>query len=286
MAYATPINSEAITASSNYVSDGISLGYAVNGFSIYYSISGTGVIDIFFYYSIDGINFVKDSVAVKRGLTAGSGILYYPIIPCDAVKIQAVETGGANPATVTIKMAARIGQFGDTPVYDGMSNAIKFIDYAHHECHDGNAFFAVYSSLANESGTIGVRIQTPDTSKWAHMVIEIDAGLAATAELWAATTMTDNVTNRITPVNKNFNSSNTSGLTICHTPSGSQAGAANLIQYIGAATTNGRIVEGGGTGSRGEFILEQNQDYYIKVTSRADGNSLSIVLNWYEHTNR
>jgi len=284
--HTTPIDAQSIGAGSSYTSDGFSFGYAANGVSLYYLIAGSGVIDLFFYYSIDGFTFVKDSRAIKRGLTAGSNIVYYPIIPCDAIKVQAVETGGAASAVVTVKLAVRIGQFGDTPVYDGITNAIRIIDYEHHETHSGSSYFCVYSALADTDDIASVRIATPNTTKWAHMVIEIDSGLAATAQLWANTTMTDNASNRITPVNRDFNSENTSGLTICHTPSGSQTGAASLTQYIGAATTNGRVIEGGGTGSRGEFILKQNSAYYIKVTSRADGNSLSIILNWYEHTNR
>ena len=133
---------------------------------------------------------------------------------------------------------------------------------------------------------IEVRIQTPDTTKWAHMVIDVDAALAATVEMWYPTTKTHEAGNAITPMNRNHNSSNTSGLTICHTPGGAQAGTANLTQYVGASATGGRVAQGGGASSRHEFILDQNNDYLIRATSRADGNALSIILDWYEHTNK
>ena len=167
---------------------------------------------------------------------------------------------------------------------DGVTRAIPIVEYEHHEIHAGSAYFAVYSALANNAGTIEVRIQTPDTAKRAHMVISIEAGLAATAELWKPTTKTDVSGNRITPMNRDHDSVNTSGLTICHTPGGSQSGAANLLQYMGAATSNGRVNEGGGADGRHEFILSRNSSYLIKATSRADGNSLTIILDWYEHT--
>jgi len=169
---------------------------------------------------------------------------------------------------------------------DGVANAIQTIDYEHHETHDGNAYFAVRSGTVDTGGTVEVRIQTPDTTKWAHMVIAIDAAIAATAEMFKPTTKTDVVGNRITPMNRNHNSANTSGLTICHTPAGAESGTAVLTQYLGAAATGGRVAVGGGAGSRGEFILDQNSSYLIRVTSRADGNSLSIILDWYEHTSR
>lgn len=178
------------------------------------------------------------------------------------------------------------GQLYSIVPIDEATNALTVIDYSHHESHDGSAYFAVYSALKNDTQTIEVRIQTPATTKWAHMVFTIDVALAATASLWEATTKTDASANRITPMNRDHNSAKTSGLTICHTPAGSQAGAANLVQYIGATATGGRVAVGGGTGTRGEFILKQNTAYLIQVASRADGNALSIIMDWYEHTNR
>lgn len=169
---------------------------------------------------------------------------------------------------------------------DLTTGAMETIDYPHHEIHGGSHYFAVYSGLADNTDSIEVRVQTPDTTKWAHMVINIDCALAATAQLWKPTTKTDVVGNRLTPLNRNFNSSNTSGLTICHTPGGSQAGTANLIEYIGAATSGGRADTGGDTGSRSEFILKQNEAILISLTSRVDNNALTITLDWYEHTNK
>ena len=169
---------------------------------------------------------------------------------------------------------------------DRATNQLMTIDYAHHEIHAGSAYFAVYSALGDDTDVIEVRIQTPDTRKWAHMEIIIDAALAATAQLWTPTTMTHEAGNAITPMNRDHNSANTSGLTVCHTPGGSQAGAANLLQYLGSASASGRSDGGGSTGSRAEFILKQNEDYLIRATSRADNNALSIILSWYEHTSK
>ena len=167
---------------------------------------------------------------------------------------------------------------------DASTNAITTIEYEHHEIHGGSAYYVIYSALRADTEFIEVRIQTPDTTKWAHMVINVDFALAGTAELWTPTTKTHASANAIAPLNRNFNSTNTSGLTICHTPGGAQAGTANLIQYVGATASGGRVSEGGGADSRHEFILDQNQSYLIKATSRADGNAVSIILDWYEHT--
>ncbi len=154
--------------------------------------------------------------------------------------------------------------------------------FAHH-AHEGDAFFWVHSALADDTDLIEVRIQTPNTTKWAHMSIGIECALAGYAQMWAPTTKTHVAGNLITPFNRNNNSTNTSDLTICHTPAGSQTGTASLYQYMGAASTSGKTDVGGGTGSRGEFIFAQNLSYLIRITSRADNNALSIILSWTEH---
>lgn len=168
---------------------------------------------------------------------------------------------------------------------DPSTNSLLVTSHDVGEIHDGNAYFVTYSALADDTDLIEVRIQTPNTTTWIHVVIVIDAALAATAQLWRGTTKTHEAGNAITPMNRDHNSSNTSGVTICHTPGGAQAGASALTRYIGAASTNGRVNTGGAGGSGHEFVLAQNTAYLIRVTSRADANALSIIMDWHEHTN-
>jgi hypothetical protein len=179
------------------------------------------------------------------------------------------------------------GQHTRTVRLDASSHAIKTIDYAHSEAHSGNAYEVTYSALKVTAQTVAVRFQTPDTPKLAHMVITIDAALAAKAEFWANTTMTHNAGGAITPLNVRFDSANTSGMTVCHTPGGSQAGAAGIGPlYLGSASGNGRVVVGGSGGNRAEYILKRNSAYYILVTSTVDDNALTIMLNFYMHTDK
>jgi len=172
------------------------------------------------------------------------------------------------------------------PVADEATHATIIVDYPHHELHGGSAYFLIYSALADDTDVIEIRFQTPNTTKWAHMLIDVECALAATVEMWEGTTKTHEAGNVLTALNRNRNSTNTSGLTICHTPGGAQAGAGTITEYVGAATVSGRVAAGGHSGGRNELILDQNNDYLIRVTSRADANALTIVLDWYEHTNK
>ena len=172
------------------------------------------------------------------------------------------------------------------PIADDVTHAITTVDYPHHELHGGSAYFVIYSALAGDTDVIEVRIETPNTTKWAHMLIDIESALAATVEIWEGTTKTHEAGNVLAALNRNRNSSNSSGLTICHTPGGSESSGAIITEYIGAATTSGRVAAGGRSGGRNEIILDQNNDYLIRVTSRADSNALTIILDYYEHTNK
>jgi hypothetical protein len=169
---------------------------------------------------------------------------------------------------------------------DLTTHALKVISYEHSEAHNQNAYLIVYSALKDDTESFEVRIGTADTAKRAHMTIHLDAALAATAELWVDTTKTDASGNRLTALNRDFESTNTSVITACHTPGGSQTGTANLIQYIGAATASGRADVGGSGGSRSEFKLKRNTAYLFKMTSRANGNAMTIMFDWYDHTDK
>jgi hypothetical protein len=168
---------------------------------------------------------------------------------------------------------------------DTATNAVMVVDYSHHEIHGGSGYLAIYSALKADTEFIEVRIQTPNTTKWAHMVMDIECALAGYIQLWMNTTKTHVTGNAIVPMNRDHNSSSASGLTLCHTPAGTESATAALAEYVGAAASGGRVAVGGEANSRAEFILKQNTAYLIRATSRADGNALSIILDWYEHTN-
>ena len=76
------------------------------------------------------------------------------------------------------------------PRADPVTNVAVGIDYPHAEAHAQSAYFAVYSALANDTDVIEVRIQTPNSTKWAHMVIGVQAALAATIDFHEGTSMT------------------------------------------------------------------------------------------------
>ena len=115
------------------------------------------------------------------------------------------------------------------------------------------------------------------------MTEEINTALASTVEFWKNTTKTDTSGNRLTPLNRNFNSGNTSIMTVCHTPGGVEGAAVTLGPiYIGSTTAAGRAEVGGSAAGRSEFMLNPAA-ILIRATSRANANGMTITCNWYEH---
>jgi len=156
----------------------------------------------------------------------------------------------------------------------------------HWEIHEQDSYIAAYSGLADTDDTIELRVESPTNpaNKRAHAVITFESALASTVELWATTTKTHASGNAIVPINRWLGSSNASILTVCHTPAGSQAGAATILRYIGSTSVSGKGDTGGSADSRGELVLPPSNAILIKMTSRVDSNAMTIAVDWYEET--
>jgi hypothetical protein len=113
--------------------------------------------------------------------------------------------------------------------------------------------------------------------------MEINLGAAAQFEILEdVTSFAGGVA--FTPLNFNRNSTTTSGATCLRGATG-----ADLITPTGGTviwdeTTNARIATTRDNAS--ELNLKQNSKYLFRVTNSTASNDVSILLTWYEHTNR
>jgi hypothetical protein len=156
-------------------------------------------------------------------------------------------------------------------------NGIVVVDSIHHLVHEGKSF-SLSRRATIGAGTIDyVRLATPDTSKRLHFEVTVFGNAALTMQLFEGTSWTHVGGNVLTPVNRERNSSATSGATICHTPAGSGDGTAIFDTSIPANQASAQAFLAG----RREFILKQNTAYLIKVTG-ANGNIITVNMEWYE----
>lgn len=174
---------------------------------------------------------------------------------------------------------------GNTFEGDPATHAMIGVTYAHHEIHDGNSFVVSEQVQLADAGTREYRIATPNTTRWAHMIVVIDGSLDTTVEIYETTTKTAGTA--MTARNRNRNSANAATTTITHTPGG--AGDGTLIWTTRFGNDSGPAGKGGtGGGSRGvdEWVLKQNTAYLIRITSNSADNNVATQFDWYELTSK
>ena len=296
-----------IAAGESATSDIVPLSFGVCGLSLYFEVSGDGSADIFYQTSLDSTNFVLDSRAVKRGAKKTSGpdgdgkdILKFSIFPCDSLKLYIVEAGGANSVTVTVKLAvasrgsylSHPGTLGDSPVYDGTTNAIRTIDYEHHEIHSGSHYHVQgFLEIVGADDVLDMTFTTPDTTKWIHWTWQIDVEKALAWYIYEDVTATNPLSESMTIFNSDRNSDKTSGVVLKYELQADLA-TANVDTDVSAGTliSFGQIgddkrSEGGGANRGNELILKQDSIYCLRAVASAAGY-INFNMEWYEHTNR
>lgn len=169
---------------------------------------------------------------------------------------------------------------------DGSTEIPMVIDYQHHEIHSGSAYFISRAFTADDGVTDEVLLVTPAGATHAHMEIKVNATGQTDLMIYEDTTRTGGTS--LTPRNRNRNYLDASVITATHTPTGGVVGEMIASIIFGLDTSIGASGEiaGGGAGSRHEIILKENTSYLIATNSATDGNRITLVLDWYEHTDR
>jgi len=168
---------------------------------------------------------------------------------------------------------------------DAATNVLSTISYPHHEIHAGDAYkLSITTADLDSEGAnnaLHFKIITPNTAKWGHI----------TYDVWASGEGTWNVTEApsggmaggspITPINKNRNSTNTSGMVVSDddtTPVGGTVIDGPIVLGVGNNKVSSEASE------REEFVLKQNTTYSFRLISVTNLISARVTLNWYEHT--
>jgi len=185
---------------------------------------------------------------------------------------------------------------------DKATNTIQVIEYEHHEIHAGSAFTCHWSQTSPTA--VGemtmIAFNTPNTTKWIHMLATFSSTAAATAAIYEVADLDVDEGTDLAIYNRDRNSSTASVVsTIETTPEAGKATSYTVAQAAGATLSTatpirlrnlGAALAGADTGgesrSNNEFILKQGTQYaFVIANTTADDNTHNIVLNWYEHTN-
>ena len=163
---------------------------------------------------------------------------------------------------------------------DTNTRATIAIEYEHSRIHEG-FYFTVLDTLDVPNGDNRTfLLVTPDTTRWAHLVWEIEHELETSIEFFRGTTVSDTGT-LIPAFNRNGNSTNNATTLVFHTPT-----VDTLGMLVGTIQQGDGKKAGGSDRVSNEFILRQNTIYLIRITNMTVNNNLIFTkLNWYELIN-
>ena len=179
---------------------------------------------------------------------------------------------------------------------DSITGAFTTIDYPHHEIHSGRHYFIEGYQLLGDGDSLIFVFNANDTTRWAHMLFTFSSTTSLHFQLFEGAIANglplDTLTTRMTPINNNRNSINTSvhdvfyGQTIAGFVDPDSLGTVLYPDSIGVSGgIPSRPDIGGETGREDEIITRQNTTYIWLVVSTAAANVCRFKGNWYEHIN-
>lgn len=171
---------------------------------------------------------------------------------------------------------------GTSEGIDAYTQSLIIVQQAHHEIHEGDHYHVSgFDVLADTQSTVFTMI-TPDTTKWVHLVFDVESTGETYFGIFEGGTITATGT-VVTPVNNNRNSSNTSAVRLYKNSTIGSSGT-SLGQHLFGVASNPATSMGGGIGREDELILKQNTLYHFIFVSNSNGNNVDYLGLWYEHT--
>lgn len=256
--------------------------------TVYASTIGFGCNDILKSFSNVKIDLLGSAGEVRRTIDESadntkenSKLVPFPASAFNAIMIEFHTTDEVCISNLTIRKDTRVNIDQVEPT----TNSVKVIDYSHAELHSGDHYVVKDYVSVLKAGVKEFIISTPDTKRWAHMVLGVDAVTSSiTIDIYEGVSTTSDgtaINNRNR--NRNFSDDNT---TICYEDPTGLTGdvAGNLLQasYLGA----GKNSAGGGIRDSEEMLLKQNTKYLVRVTElNIAATVVNYTFDWYEHTN-
>jgi hypothetical protein len=182
---------------------------------------------------------------------------------------------------------------------DDVTGAVLGVDYAHHEAHEGRKYFIDgYQFLTDSGDSLIFLFNVNDVTRWPHLIFSLNMNGAASIKFYEGAAdgeevPLDTLTNILTPVNNNRNSSNTS----VHDVSwGQTLNAFVVTDSIGTLLYADSTDTGGGnanspnpyhsSGREDEIILKQNTSYLWVIVAKENDVLVRFKSSWYEHIDK
>lgn len=183
---------------------------------------------------------------------------------------------------------------------DELSSAAIGIEFAHHEIHEGDAFFADFEDEEIADGeTIILAFKTMAAPVNVHMVMEFSTLTGGNIRLWEGPTWTAETGTEVPIVNRNrVGTPNSSGIlanqaqagfvaanVVNANPTGLNTGSAMSLHHIFAWGSQAKPT-GGPRRDVAEIVSKPDTQYASVFTGSGANNKAQMILNWYEHGDR
>ena len=176
---------------------------------------------------------------------------------------------------------------GGRRALDEVTQKPIFIDFVHHEVHEGNTFQASQKSADGspiaDDASYDMLIITGNEAE-PHLVFSAAAGGTAEVILYKNTTVSDNGAQiAVQNMRQSLHGINLNTMRAFTTPTITLVGNQMHIQLLPGGSGPGQGTTGGAAREETEWVLAINTNYLIRVTNRS-GNAqpISIMAQWYE----
>lgn len=164
----------------------------------------------------------------------------------------------------------------------------EVISREHYETHEGKAYMICQVDDDLDTGSfLTIAFKTPDSTDKIHLIYAANTSKECIIDFLKAPTITVDTGSDVTAYNRNDSSSNTSGiLTIETTPEAGKATYNPTITDDGTNLCHERLGAGKATGGEtrdiGEWILNPDTIYAIRITPTINDTIAQLKLTWYE----
>ncbi len=210
-------------------------------------------------------------MAQLTGSGPGNGVNYAMVDDSVGTNDGRLFTTGSNTSTQLYD--AETGP----AMLDNMTLAIGTIESDHSEIHEEHSFMSTGVETLGNNGSFALKITTPDTTNWAHLIISAKADNGE-----ANFMLCEDVTATAVTVSGIYNRNRNSNITATVAVSGNA-----IITDIGTMIYQehfGLRKAGGDSRGVSEIILKSGTEYGLILNNdTASNNDVSWILNWYEH---
>ncbi len=162
---------------------------------------------------------------------------------------------------------------------DNVAGVLPVLSHAHHEIHEGSGFTSCKKFTHGVGASPNMLIVTPNTNKYAHFTFQVVSDDVMQVDFYEAPDYAGG--SAVSSFNRDRNNTkDASGLTLTADATDSGSGKGTLI-WTFKAGANKTVTSS--ESERFEFILAKDKKYLLEAVG-ANGDLITVLLEWYEHT--